>query len=410
MPGRKEIRASSDIIHNFCDSKRLDKIGARYNPGMIYLDGNSLGLLTDEAEAAVLRTLAEWRELAIHGWTEGTHPWLFLAERTGAQLARLVGAEAASVIATGSITVNLHQLLATLYDGKRKVLIDEGAFPTDRYALQSHLALRGVPGALEAVAPDEAAVEAAFATGEFSCAVLPSVVYTTGRLLDIARLAASARAQGVVLLWDLAHSIGIVPHQLDAWGCDAAFWCGYKWLAAGPGSVGGLYLNRRHHEKTPGLQGWFGSRKEALFANDDTLQPADGAARLQLGTSHVLSLAPLEVTAKALADYGIERLRTESLALTSLLRAEAEKAGFTVATPREDSQRGGHLAILHPQAAALCRGLRRHEIIPDHRPPDLIRFAPHPLYTSPEDCRAAIARLAQLVAEGVHAEGGGLVP
>lgn len=377
---------------------------------MIYLDGNSLGLLTDQAEAAVLRTLAEWRELAIHGWTEGAHPWLFLAERTGAQLARLVGAEAASVIATGSITVNLHQLLATLYDGKGKVLIDSGAFPTDRYALQSHLQLRGVSGALEAVAPDEAAVEAAFATGEFSCAVLPSVVYTTGRLLDIERLTASARAHGVVLLWDLAHSIGMVPHQLDVWGCDGAFWCGYKWLAAGPGSVGGLYLNERHHEKTPGLQGWFGSRKEALFANDDTLQPADGAARLQLGTSHVLSLAPLEATARALADYGIERLRTESLALTSLLRDEAEKAGFTVVTPRDDSQRGGHITLAHPHAAALCRALRRHEVIPDHRPPDLIRFAPNPLYTTESDCKTAISLLAQLVAEGISEEEVGLVP
>lgn len=377
---------------------------------MIYLDGNSLGLLTDQAEAAVLRTLAEWRELAIHGWTEGTHPWLFLAERTGAQLARLVGAGAASVVATGSITVNLHQLLATLYDGKGKILIDSAAFPTDRYAVQSHLNLRGLKGKLVTVEPDESKIVAAFATGEFSCAVLPSVVYTTGKLLDIPYLTQIAYEHGVILLWDLAHSIGIVPHQLDAWGCDAAFWCGYKWLAAGPGSVGGLYLNSLHHDKTPGLQGWFGSRKEALFSNDDTLQPADGAARLQLGTSHVLSLAPLEATAKALADYGIERLRTESLALTSLLRAEAEAAGFTVVTPRDDSQRGGHITIAHPNAAALCRGLRRHEIIPDHRPPDLIRFAPHPLYTSPEDCNKVIALLERLVKTEEQGEASGLIP
>lgn len=382
----------------------------RYNLAMIYLDGNSLGLLTDEAEAAVLRTLAEWRELAIHGWTEGTHPWLFLAERTGAQLARLIGAEATSVVAMGSITVNLHQLLATLYDGTGKVLIEKAAFPTDRYAVQSHLAMRGVPDALETIVPDEDTIEAAFTTGTFSCAVLPSVVYTTGRLLDLPRLTAAAHRHGVVLLWDLAHSIGMVPHQLDGWGCDAAFWCGYKWLAAGPGSIGGLYLNPRHHENTPGMQGWFGSRKEALFANDETLQPAEGAARLQLGTSHVLSLAPLEATAKALADYGIERLRQESLVLTRLLRAEAERAGFTVVTPREDSQRGGHIAIQHPKAAALCRALRRHDVIPDHRPPDLIRFAPHPLYTTQDDCRTSIALLESLVRFGELDEGTGLVP
>ena len=377
---------------------------------MIYLDGNSLGLLTNEAEAAVLRTLSEWRELAIHGWTEGDHPWLFLAERTGAQLARLIGSEPENVVAMGSITVNLHQLLATLYDGKGKILIESGAFPTDRYAIQSHLHLRGLTGALEAVAPDEAAIEAAFATGEFSCAVLPSVIYTTGQLLDMPRLTEAARRHGVVLLWDLAHSIGIVPHLLDAWGCEAAFWCGYKWLAAGPGSVGGLYLNPRHHQKTPGLQGWFGSRKDALFTGDDTLQPADGAARLQLGTSHVLSLAPLEATAKALADYGSERLRAESLALTALLRSEAENAGFTVVTPREDSRRGGHIALQHPQAAALCRALRQHQIIPDHRPPALIRFAPHPLYTSESDCKTAIATLKMLTEQGTLQTEASLIP
>ena len=377
---------------------------------MIYLDGNSLGLLTDEAEQAVLRTLSEWRELAIHGWTEGTHPWLFLAERTGAQLARLIGAEPESVVAMGSITVNLHQLLATLYDGEKKILIDSGAFPTDRYAVQSHLELRGLSRMLEKVTPDDALIEAAFATGEFSCAVLPSVVYTTGQLLDMHRLTESAHRHSVVLLWDLAHSIGIVPHQLDAWGCDAALWCGYKWLAAGPGSVGGLYLNPRHHQRAPGLQGWFGSRKDALFAGDDTLQPAEGAARLQLGTSHVLSLAPLEATTKALADYGIERLRAESLALTELLRTEAERAGFTVVTPQENSRRGGHIAIQHPQAAALCRALRQHQIIPDHRPPDLIRFAPHPLYTTVSDCQTAIATLKMLTEQETLETEASLIP
>jgi kynureninase len=377
---------------------------------MIYLDGNSLGLLTDEAESAVLRTLTEWRELAIHGWTEGKHPWLFLAERTGAQLARLIGSESKSVVATGSITVNLHQLLATLYDGRGKVLIEAGAFPTDRYAIQSHLKLRGVLEGLVAVAPDEDAIEAAFAYGEFSCAVLPSVVYTTGRLLDMERLTKAARKHNVTLLWDLAHSIGIVPHQLDVWGCDGAFWCGYKWLAAGPGSVGGLYLNPRHHDKSPGLQGWFGSRKDALFTGDEVLQPADGAARLQLGTSHVLSLAPLEATAKALANYGIERLRRESLAFTALLRSLAIKAGFTVVTPREDFQRGGHITIQHPNAAALCRALREHQIVPDHRPPDLIRFAPHPLYTTEEDCKTAVMTLKVLAEQGTFETEASLIP
>lgn len=355
----------------------------------IYLDGNSLGPLSRDAEAAVQRTLAEWRALAIHGWTEGTHPWLFLAERVGAGLAPLVGAAPESVIATGSITVNLHQLVSTLYSGTGKLLCERGAFPSDRYALQSH-------GEVVLVEPDEAALEAAFATKAIELAVLPSVLYTTGRLLDMPRLTASARENGVTLLWDLAHSIGIVPHQLDSWGCDGAFWCHYKWLSGGPGAVGGLYLNPRHHEKRPGLAGWFGSRKETLFANTLEQVPAEGAARLQIGTTHVLSLAPVEATVALVNEAGIENIRRESLWLTALLRRDAEKAGFEVVTPRLDSQRGGHIAVRHPDAAALCRALRAVGVIPDHRPPDLIRFAPNPLFNSSDDCTEAIRRLAEL--------------
>jgi len=380
--------------------------------GMVYLDGNSLGPLSLDAEAAVVRTLAEWRTQAIYGWTDGTHPWLFLAERVAAQLALLVGAAPESVCATGSITVNLHQLLATLYDGKKKALCDTGAFPSDRYALQSHLRLRGLDPTewLETAAPDEDTIEAAFATGKFSVAVLPSVVYTSGRLLDLPRLTAAARAHGVTVLWDLAHSIGIVPHALDDWGCDGAFWCNYKWLSGGPGAVGGLYLNPRHHDKRPGLAGWFGSQKATLFDNADAQTPADGAARLQLGTTHVLSLAPVEATAGLVNEAGIVALRRESLLLTAVLGRDADAAGFKLVTPRSGAQRGGHITIRHPHAAALCRALRREGIVPDHRPPDLIRLAPSPLFNTLDDCQRAIEVLAALAHSAPQDETGGLIP
>lgn len=382
-----------------------DRFRARFllPEGMIYLDGNSLGPLSLDAEAAVLRTLAEWREGAIHGWTEGTHPWLFLAERVGAGLATLVGAEPASVIATGSITVNLHQLVATLYSGTGNLLCEQGAFPSDRYALQSH-------GPVALVEPEEDAIESALATGEVALAVLPSVLYTSGRLLDMPRLTASARTHGVTLLWDLAHSIGIVPHQLDTWGCDGAFWCNYKWLSGGPGAVGGIYLNPRHHEKRPGLAGWFGSRKDMLFANTPEQIPADGAARLQIGTTHVLSLAPVEAAVALVNEAGIENLRRESLALTTVLAAEAQRAGFTVVTPHADHQRGGHIALRHPEAAALCRALRQVSVVPDHRPPDLIRFAPNPLFNTVEECQEAIRLLVELADTPALASEGELVP
>ena len=239
-------------------SDTLDRFRERFllSPDVIYLDGNSLGPISVDAEAALLSAVESWKTRRIEGWTEGESPWLFLPENLGARLAPLIGTEPDEVVATGSTTVNLHQLLATLYDGRGNVLLDAGAFPTDRYALQSHLTLRGVDpkGALVYCPPDDDALDLALKSG-VTLAVLPSVVYTSGRLLDMARLTATAQAHGVTTLWDLSHSIGAVPHCLSEIGADGAFWCSYKWLSAGPGAVGGLYLNRRHHEKAPGTGG-----------------------------------------------------------------------------------------------------------------------------------------------------------
>lgn len=396
-------------------------------PGRIYLDGNSLGLLSRQAEASLLRVLNEWKTLGIAGWTEAASPWFFLAETLAEQTAPLLGAAPDAVIVANSTTVNLHQLLATLYvpeDTRPKILADALAFPSDLYALQSHLRLRGRDPACDLVlAPsrdgvtlDEGDILAAM-TDEVQMAVLPAVLYASGQLLDMAFLARAARGRGILLGLDCSHSIGAVPHELDAWDVDFAFWCSYKYLNAGPGATGGLYLNRRHFGRAPGLAGWFSSRKDRQFDMAHTLEAAHGAGALQIGTPPILSMAPLHGALKALHAAGLPALRRKSLALTDYLMAlvESELAGwgFRFASPREPHRRGGHIALLHDDAVRLCKALRAAEVIPDYRPPNIIRLAPVPLYTSFLDCHEAVQRLKRILEEGEYRNeeaGRGLVP
>ena len=230
--------------------------------GRIYLDGNSLGPLSRRSEASTLRVLEAWKVRGIGGWLEGDPAWFTLAETLGASLASLVGAQADEVVVANSTTVNLHQLLATLYQpsgSRTKILADALSFPSDLYAIQSHLRLRGldpsdhlvlVPTEDGRTLTDRAILQAM--TDEVALAVLPSVVYRSGQLLDIERIACEGQARGVVVGFDCSHSVGAVPHRLSDWGVDFAFWCSYKYLNGGPGAVGALYLNRRHFGKAPG--------------------------------------------------------------------------------------------------------------------------------------------------------------
>ena len=380
-------------------------------PGRIYLDGNSLGPLSRRSEASTLRVLDAWKARGIGGWLDGDPAWFTMAEELGRSMAGLVGAEAEEVVVANSTTINLHQLLATLYRPERdraKILADSLGFPSDLYAIESHLRLRGLDPSEHLVLVEsedgrtlsESAIIEAM-TGEVAAAILPSVVYRSGQLLDLGRIAAEGRARGVLVGFDCSHSVGAVPHRLTAWGVDFAFWCSYKYLNGGPGGVGALYLNRRHFGASPGLAGWFGSRKDRQFAMSHAFEPAEGAGGLQVGTPPILSMAPLIGALEVVAEAGIDAIRQKSLGLTRYLRTlvETELAGhgFGFATPPEDHRRGGHLALTHPEAGRICRALIDRGVIPDHRPPDIVRLAPVALYTRFEDCLEAIGRLKSIM-------------
>ena len=243
--------------------------------GTVYLDGNSLGLLSRDAERTALAALEHWKTLGIDGWMRAEPDWFTIGERLGAAMAGLVGAEPDEVVVTGGTTVNLHALVSTFYaprDGRRAILATELDFPSDVYALQSQIALRGGDPErdLRRVASrDGRTVEEddliAAMLDEVALVLLPSVFYRSGQLLDMERLTAAAHERGIVIGFDCAHSAGVVPHELSRWGVDFAVWCSYKYLNAGPGAVGALYVNRRHAGLRPALSGWWGYDKSRQF-------------------------------------------------------------------------------------------------------------------------------------------------
>jgi kynureninase len=382
-------------------------------PNSIYMDGNSLGLLSKRAERTLLESLSDWKEHGIDGWTKGKHPWFFLSEKLAEMMAPLVGASANEVIVTGSTTVNLHQLVATFYkpEGKRtKILADELTFPSDIYALQSQLRIRGYdpdPHLIRVKSRDgrfleeEDIIEAM--TEEIALIILPTVLYRSGQILDMKRLTAEANKRGILIGFDGCHSIGAIPHSFSEWGVDFAYWCNYKHLNGGPGSVGGLYVNHKHFGTNPGLAGWFGSKKEKQFDMEHSLTPAETAGAYQIGTPHVLSLAPLLGALEIFEEAGIENIRLKSLKinqyLMDLLEHEVPNMGFTIGNPLEDFRRGGHISLEHSEAARICKALKENGVIPDFRAPNIIRLAPVALYTSYKEVFEVVQILKKIMIE-----------
>ena len=382
----------------------------------IYLDGNSLGLLSRRAERTLSEALASWREQGIAGWTEGESPWFYLAEQVGAMTAPLVGAAADEVVAAGGTTANVHQVAATFYrpeGGRTRILATDLDFPSDIQALDSQLRLRGFDpdrhlvkvGSRDGRTIEEDDIVSAM-TDEVALAFLPTVLYRSGQLLDVEHLTQAARERGIPVGFDAAHSIGVVPHSFAEWGVDFAVWCGYKYLNGGPGAAAGLYVNRRHSRRRPGLAGWFGSRKDRQFDMDHDLEPAESAGAYQIGTPNILSLAPLSGSLQMFAEAGMGNVREKSLRLTGYLMDLADERlsgmGFGIGTPREDHRRGGHVALEHAEAARICVALKANGVVPDFRPPDVIRLAPVPLYTSYHEVWCTVEILRRIVEEGQH--------
>ena len=382
-------------------------------PGQIYFDGNSLGLLSKRAENSVLALLDSWKRHGIDGWTAGDYPWYYLSEKLGALCAPLIGAKKEEVVLTGSTTTNLHQLLATFFkptDKKNKILADELNFPSDLYAIQSQLAVHHLPkDNMKLVASQDGqtlTTEAIIAamTDDVAVAILPAVLYRSGQVLDLQAITKAAHERNILVGFDLCHSIGSIPHHLHEIGADFAFWCNYKHLNGGPGSVAGLFVHEKHFGTAPGLAGWFGSDKTKQFDLDITLTQASDAGAYQIGTPHVLSLAPIVGSLELFHEVGMDAIRAKSLKLTQFMIdciAQEIPNTFTFGNPLDNS-RGGHLFLVHDEAARICKALKSAGVVPDFRAPNGIRLAPVALYNSYTEVWQAVQILKTILTEKTY--------
>ncbi|WP_010255787.1 kynureninase [Myroides injenensis] len=375
--------------------------------GKIYMDGNSLGLASKDAEAALLKMLEVWKKQGILIWNVDEGHYFHYGLKLGKQLGKLIKAEEDEVIVTANTTLNIHQAIATFWKPTKeryKILVDDLNFPTDRYAVDSQIKLKGyaidevlkiVESADDIFIDEEKVIEAM--TDDVALILLPSALYRSAQLLNMDRLTKAAHSKGIIIGWDLCHSIGSVPHDFKKVQPDFAVWCNYKYLSAGPGASAGIYINRKHFDKTVGLAGWFGNKDETQFQLNHQFEQAPNIVAFQTGTPNLFSMAPLEGVLNIYEEAGIDRIRAKSLNLTAYLMYLIDKRlkgyGYSYNNETDDKKRGGHVALVHEEAYRICIALKAHDIVPDYREPDVIRLAPIALYNSYEDAYKLIDAL-----------------
>ncbi|MCA3562247.1 MAG: kynureninase [Aestuariivirga sp.] len=367
--------------------------------GMIYLDGNSLGVLPKNVPARVAEVAEkQWGETLIKSWNE--HGWFHLPQKIGDRLARLIGAAPGSVIAGDTISVNLFKLLgaaAKLNPSRRVILSDSGNFPSDLYVAQGFRDLMDDGYVLKVVDPEQVmdAID-----GSVAFTMITEVDYRTARLHDMKAVTATAHAKGALTIWDLAHSAGATPVQLAACDADFALGCTYKYLNGGPGAPAFLYVKPELQDRVqPPLAGWWGHA--APFAFDPDYRPAPGIIRNQCGTQPILSLAALDAALDVWDGVDMNVLRQKSLALCKTfidLAAQRLSAhGVKVAGPRDMNARGSHVSIHHPEGYAVMQALIAANVVGDFRAPDMMRFGFTPLYTSFAEVWDAVDILARIL-------------
>jgi kynureninase len=375
------------------------------DPGLIYLNGNSLGALP-RATLARMETVfrEEWGTALARSWDH----WVDLPARAGDVVGELIGAAAGQVIVTDNTTVNLYKLATAALDarpGRHVIITDHDNFPSDRYVMAGLAAQRGAELRMlatdinEGVHPDlvRAAVDE-----DTALVSLSHVAYRSGALADMAAITAIVHQAGALMLWDLCHSVGAVPVDLDGCEADLAVGCTYKYLSAGPGAPAFAYVSARLREalRQP-IWGWFSQRDQ--FGMGPSYDPAPGMAKFMTGTPSIPGTAAVEEGARLLLEAGPEPMRDKSMRLTAYLIELADAwlvpLGCALATPRQASRRGGHVSFCHPQAERIVEQLASDGVVTDYRTPDRFRFGLSPLTTRFTDVWDAADAARALIAE-----------
>ena len=376
--------------------------------GIIYLDGNSLGALPKAAQAAVEKTVSEeWGQDLITSWTK--NDWISLSSRIGAKLAPLIGAKADEVIATESTSISLFKMVhaALQVAGERKIILTEqNNFPTDLYVLDSIARHSG--GDIELKRVPRGKVMGAL-TKDVSVLVLTHVNFKTSEKHDMAALCKAAQAVGAKTVWDLSHSVAAMPVELNGTGADFALGCGYKFLNAGPGSPGFVFVAGRHQNKIdPVLAGWMGHAHPFDFSPD--FEPADGIMRQLTGTPAVLGMVAMDAALDVFNDVKIEDLYAKAGALgdmfLELIAQECAGFGLTIACPEKALMRGSQVTLTHDSGFAIIQALMERGVIGDFRKPNIMRFGFAPLYLRYIDVYAAVMTLKGVLEAGAWHEPG----
>lgn len=383
----------------------------------LYFTGNSLGLQPVTARKYIEEELDDWARLGVEGHLHARHPWLPYHEFVTEPLARVVGAKAGEVVAMNSLTVNLHLLMVSFYRPtaeRFKVVIEKGAFPSDRYAVVSQLEFHGY-------SPDDALIELAPREGEatlrtddilaaiereggsIALILMGGVNYYTGQAFDMQAITAGGHKSGCIVGFDLAHATGNLPLQLHDWDVDFAAWCSYKYLNAGPGGIAGIFVHERHSRSfdVPRFAGWWGHEKETRFLMGPNFVPLAGAEGWQLSNPPIFQLAALRASLEIFDEATMPRIREKSEVLTAYLEfllKQIDTDRISLITPGDAADRGCQLSIRVKNAdKALFDAVTARGVVADWREPDVIRVAPVPLYNTFGDVYSFAEILAEIV-------------
>jgi len=372
----------------------------------IYLCGNSLGLQPKATRELVNEELDKWAASGVNGHFEGARPWMPIEDTVVAKSASVVGALDSEVAVMNSLTMNLHLLFVSFYRpaaGRTKILYESDAFPSDYHAFKSQARLHGVDpeDALLPVRPREGntllttediveSIKSAGSTLAIVC--LGAVQYYTGQYFDIPTITAAAHSVGATCVWDCAHAAGNVNLKLHEWDVDGACWCTYKYMNSGPGGIGGFFVHEKHHSsELPVLAGWWGHTRDSRFDMKHEWDPIVGAASYQVSNPPVLQTVSLLASLNVFALTSMEALRGRSMLLTAYLEMimtmRAAEAGVSCSsiTPKDPQRRGCQLSLkfgTEQECVSVFDRLTRRGVVMDHRKPNVLRFAPAPLYNT----------------------------
>ncbi|MBI5473399.1 MAG: kynureninase [Ignavibacteriae bacterium] len=368
----------------------------------IYFCGNSLGLQPKSARGFVEQEMKDWERFGVDGHFHAKNPWMPYHELLTEQTARLVGAKLNEVVVMNTLTVNLHLMLVSFYrptTRRHKIVIEWPAFPSDRYAVESHIRFHGFDPKRSLIELRPRAGETAIRTediedilegdgDEIALLLLGGINYYSGQAFDMERITRAAQAQGILVGYDLAHAAGNVMLHLHEWNVDFAVWCSYKYLNSGPGGIAGCFVHERHGGRIdlPRFAGWWGQNKHIRFQMGPIFDAIPGAEGWQVSNPPILPLAVLRASMEIFDEVGMQELRAKSERLTGYLEYLLNQhpcQRYSVITPRDPAQRGCQLSIRAPEGGKqIFDHLAAEGVVCDWREPDVIRIAPVPLYNT----------------------------